>query len=54
MIIAFKGKITEIEKEVSRLKGKQAENDDYNLRIHKVKVPSLEEEERNIVIIETR
>ncbi len=54
MIIAFKGKITEIEKEVSRLKGKQAENEDYNLHIHKVKVPSLEEEERNIVIIETK
>ena len=53
MIIAFKGKITEIEKEVSRLKGKQAENGDYNLHIQKVKVPSLEEEERNIVIIET-
>ena len=54
MIIAFKGKITEIEKEVSRLKGKQAENEDFNLHIHKVKVPSLEEEEMNIVIIETR
>ncbi len=54
MIIAFKGKITEIEKEVSRLKGKQAENKDFNLHIHKVKIPSLEEEERNIVIIETR
>jgi 16S rRNA (guanine527-N7)-methyltransferase len=54
MIIAFKGKITEIEKEVSRLKGKQTENDDYSLNIQKVKIPGLEEEERNIVIIETR
>jgi 16S rRNA (guanine527-N7)-methyltransferase len=54
MIIAFKGKITEIEKEVSRLKGKQTENEDYNLNIQKVKIPGLDEEERNIVIIETR
>lgn len=53
MIIAFKGKITEIEKEVSRLKGKNSKkNIDFN--IQRVKVPYLDEEERNIVIIETK
>lgn len=54
MIIAFKGKIREIEKEVARLKGKAAKNKDMNLHIQKVKVPYLDEEERNIVIIETK
>ena len=54
MIIAFKGKITEIEKEVARLKGKAADNREINLRVQKVKVPYLDEEERNIVIIETK
>ena len=54
MIIAFKGKITEIEKEVARLKGKAANNREINLRVQKVKVPCLDEEERNIVIIETK
>jgi hypothetical protein len=54
MIIAFKGKITEIEKEVARLKGKAADNREINLRVQKVKVPCLDEEERNIVIIETK
>ena len=53
MIIAFKGKITEIEKEVSRLKGKNS-NKGMNLNIQHVKVPYLDEEERNIVIIETK
>jgi 16S rRNA (guanine527-N7)-methyltransferase len=54
MIIAFKGKITEIEKEVARLKGKASAEKDYSLQIQKVKVPYLDEEERNIVIIETK
>lgn len=54
MIIAFKGKITEIEKEVARLRGKAADNREMNLQIQKVKVPCLDEEERNIVIIETK
>jgi len=53
MIIAFKGKITEIEKEVSRLKRKNS-NKGMNLNIQHVKVPYLDEEERNIVIIETK
>jgi len=53
MIIAFKGKITEIEKEVSRLKRKNS-NKEMNLNIQHVKVPYLDEEERNIVIIETK
>ena len=53
MIIAFKGKITEIEKEVSRLKGKKGDKN-VNFNIQRVKVPYLDEEERNIVIIETK
>ncbi len=53
MIIAFKGKITEIEKEVSRLKGKNSKKN-VNFNIQRVKVPYLDEEERNIVIIETK
>jgi 16S rRNA (guanine527-N7)-methyltransferase len=54
MIIAFKGKITEIEKEVSRLKEKNSNGRGPHLSIQRVKVPYLDEEERNIVIIETK
>jgi len=54
MIIAFKGKITEIEKEISRLKEKTANAKGLGLSIQQVKVPCLDEEERNIVIIETK
>ncbi len=53
MIIAFKGKITEIEKEVSRLKAKTTDKD-MHLSIQRVKVPHLEDEERNFVIIQTK
>jgi 16S rRNA (guanine527-N7)-methyltransferase len=54
MIIAFKGKITEIEKEISRLRQKTADARGMGLSIQKVKVPFLDEEERNIVIIEMK
>jgi 16S rRNA (guanine527-N7)-methyltransferase len=54
MIIAFKGKLSEIEREVGRLKGKVRVDKDVNLHIHKVEVPYLDDEERNIVIIETK
>jgi 16S rRNA (guanine527-N7)-methyltransferase len=53
MIIAFKGKMSEIEKEVGRLKSKVRLDKDVNLHIQKVDVPYLDDEERNIVIIET-
>jgi 16S rRNA (guanine527-N7)-methyltransferase len=53
MIIAFKGKMSEIEKEVGRLKSKVRLDKDVSLHIHKVDVPYLDDEERNIVIIET-
>ncbi len=54
MIIAFKGKITEIEKEMSRLKESTNNDKGVNLHIQRVKVPYLDKEERNIVIIETK
>lgn len=54
MIIAFKGKITEIEKEMSRLKESTDNDKGVNLHIQRVKVPYLDKEERNIVIIETK
>ncbi|MFW6139075.1 MAG: 16S rRNA (guanine(527)-N(7))-methyltransferase RsmG [Spirochaetota bacterium] len=53
MILAFKGKITEIEKEIKRLKQQQSTQGKLSLRIQKVNVPFLEDEERNIVIIQT-
>jgi len=53
MIIAFKGKLSEIEKEVGRLKGAVRLDKDVNFHIQKVDVPYLDDEERNIVIIET-
>ncbi|MGQ9615847.1 MAG: 16S rRNA (guanine(527)-N(7))-methyltransferase RsmG [Spirochaetota bacterium] len=52
MIIAFKGKIKEINKEMERLKS-QLKDTSVKFRVQKVKTPYLEEEERNIVIIET-
>lgn len=52
MIIAFKGKIKEINKEMERLKS-QLKDTSVKFRVQKVTTPYLEEEERNIVIIET-
>jgi 16S rRNA (guanine527-N7)-methyltransferase len=54
MIIAFKGKITEIEKEMKRLKENSSEQNRMDLDIQSVKVPYLDKEERNIVIITTK
>jgi 16S rRNA (guanine527-N7)-methyltransferase len=54
MIIAYKGKMSEIEKEVARLRADGKNGKNLSLRIQKVDVPSLEEEERNIVIIEVK
>jgi 16S rRNA (guanine527-N7)-methyltransferase len=54
MIIAFKGKMSEIEKEVGRLKGKVPADRGVDLHIQRVDVPYLDDEERNIVIIETK
>jgi len=53
MIIAFKGKMSEIEKEVGKLKVAVRLDKGVNLHIQKVDVPYLDDEERNIVIIET-
>lgn len=52
MIIAFKGKIKEINKEMERLKA-QSKDSNVKFRVQKVAAPYLDEEERNIVIIET-
>jgi 16S rRNA (guanine527-N7)-methyltransferase len=54
MIIAFKGKITEIEKEMKRLKESSFDQNGMSLDIQRVKVPYLDKEERNIVIITTK
>ena len=54
MIIAFKGKITEIEKEMKRLKENSSDQNGMSLDIQSVKVPYLDKEERNIVIITTK
>jgi len=54
MIIAYKGKMSEIEKEVARLRADGKNGKNLSLHIQKVDVPSLEEEERNIVIIEVK
>ena len=54
MIIAFKGKITEIEKEMKRLKESSSDQNGMNLDIQSIKVPYLDKEERNIVIITTK
>jgi len=53
MIIAFKGKISELEKEVSRLK-ENVNEDEIRINIEEVKVPYLDNEERHVVIIETK
>jgi 16S rRNA (guanine527-N7)-methyltransferase len=54
MIIAFKGKISEINREVARLRENTRGEKKLNLRIEQVSVPHLGREERNIVIIETK
>ena len=54
MIIAFKGKITEIEREMERLTQSQGESERTHVDIQRVTVPGLEQEERNIVIIRTK
>ena len=54
MIIAFKGKITEIERETERLKKSRGADERIHLDIQRVTVPYLEKEERNIVIIQTK
>jgi 16S rRNA (guanine527-N7)-methyltransferase len=52
VIIAFKGRITEIDKEMKNLREKVKGGGEHNIRIQRVQVPHLKEEERNIVIIE--
>ncbi len=52
VIIAFKGKISEIDREMKNLQEKVQREGDHNIRIQRVQVPHLKEEERNIVIIE--
>lgn len=54
MIIAFKGKMAEIEKEMSRLREKRTGDKDISFHVHRVQVPHLDEEERNIVVIEMK
>ena len=54
MIIAFKGKITEIEKETQRLKRAAGADERMHVDVQRVTVPYLENEERNIVIIRTK
>jgi 16S rRNA (guanine527-N7)-methyltransferase len=54
MIIAFKGKITEIEREMERLRESSGANERMHIDVQKVKVPYLDKEERNIVIIKTK
>jgi 16S rRNA (guanine527-N7)-methyltransferase len=53
MIIAFKGKISEINREMERLRESVGPEEDLRMRVEKVKIPHLSDEERNIVIIET-
>jgi 16S rRNA (guanine527-N7)-methyltransferase len=52
MIIAFKGRISEIDREMKNLRKRMNEEDRDHIRIQRVQVPHLNEEERNIVIIE--
>ncbi len=54
MIIAFKGKINEINREVARLRESTRGEKSLSLRVERVRVPHLDREERNIVIIETK
>ena len=53
MIIAFKGRISELQKEVERLREKIKDKDRLGVRIEEVKIPNLDEEERHLVVIET-
>ena len=53
MIIAFKGRISELQKEVNRLREKISDKDKIGIHIEEVKIPNIEEEERHLVIIET-
>jgi len=53
MIIAFKGRISEVQKEVERLREKIKDKDRVGVHIEEVKIPNLDEEERHLVVIET-
>ena len=53
MIIAFKGRISELQKEVERLREKIKDKDKVGVHIEEVKIPNLDEEERHLVVIET-
>ena len=53
MIIAFKGKINELKKEVEKLREKIEDKDKIGVHIEEVKIPNLDDEERHLVIIET-
>ena len=53
MIIAFKGKINELKKEVEKLREKIDDKDKIGVHIEEVKIPNLDDEERHLVIIET-
>jgi hypothetical protein len=52
MIIAFKGRISEIDREMKNLRKRMNREDRDHIRIQRVQIPHLNEEERNIVIIE--
>jgi 16S rRNA (guanine527-N7)-methyltransferase len=52
VIIAYKGRLSEIDKEMKGLEEKVRGKGDCSIRIQRVQVPHLSEEERNIVIIE--
>jgi 16S rRNA (guanine527-N7)-methyltransferase len=52
VIIAYKGRLSEIDKEMKGLEEKVQGKGDCSIRIQRVQVPHLSEEERNIVIIE--
>lgn len=53
VIIAYKGKMSEIHREMERLKQRLDREKGFRFRVEQVKIPHLEQEERNIVIIET-
>jgi len=52
VIIAYKGRLSEIDREMKGLQEKVRGKQEYTVRIQRVQVPHLSEEERNIVIIE--
>jgi 16S rRNA (guanine527-N7)-methyltransferase len=52
VIIAYKGRLSEIDREMKGLQEKVQGKQEYNIRVQRVQVPHLSEEERNIVIIE--